>query len=133
MRIIAFGTDPISIHGILAHIGELTRPPPLALARDPPTWASAIDGGEVMDPEGKPAGIDALAQPGSESICDQRIACWRPLAALTVAACRAQALESIRVSQTPPEGNSGRQITVAEGLFLSGRAVARVDRVNSAG
>ncbi|WP_290650094.1 hypothetical protein [Aquisalimonas sp.] len=36
-RIVAFVTDPASIHPILAHIGEPTRPPPVAPARqDPP-------------------------------------------------------------------------------------------------
>jgi hypothetical protein len=73
MRIIAFVTDPASIKAILAHIGEPTRPPPVAPARDPPAWAGDIDAGEVMDPEGEPAGIDPLAQPEPDSIFDQRI------------------------------------------------------------
>ena len=73
MRIIAFVTDPVSIQTIGAHIGEPTHPPPLAPARDPPAWASAIDGGEVMAPRVEPAGLDPLAQPEPESIFDQRI------------------------------------------------------------
>lgn len=73
MRIIAFVTDPASIQAILAHIGEPTRPPTPAPARDPPAWASDIDGGEVMDPQAEPAGIDSLAQPEPEYIFDQRI------------------------------------------------------------
>ena len=74
MRIIAFVTDPASIQQVLAHIGEPSHPPPLAPARDPPAWASAIDGGEVMDARAEPAGTDPLAQPEPEYIFDQRIA-----------------------------------------------------------
>ncbi len=72
VRIIAFVTDPASMHAILAHIGAPTRPPPLAPARDSPVWAGDIDAGDVIDPEGEPIGCDPLAQPESESIFDQR-------------------------------------------------------------
>jgi len=54
-------------------MGEPTRPPPLAPARDPPAWAGDIDAGEVMDRKGEPAGSDPLAQPEPESIFDPRI------------------------------------------------------------
>jgi hypothetical protein len=73
MRIIALVTDPASIQAILAHMGEPTRPPPLAPARDSPAWAGGIDAGEVMDRKGEPAGIEALAQPEREFIFDPRI------------------------------------------------------------
>jgi hypothetical protein len=73
MWIIAFITDAASIQAILAHMGEPTRPPPLAPARDPPAWAGDTDTGKVIDSEGEPAGIDPLAQPEPESIFDQRI------------------------------------------------------------
>jgi hypothetical protein len=37
MRLIAFLTEPASIHALLAHLGEPTTPPALApRARDPP-------------------------------------------------------------------------------------------------
>lgn len=37
MRLIAFLTEPTSIHALLAHLGEPTTPPALApRARDPP-------------------------------------------------------------------------------------------------
>lgn len=74
MRIVAFVTDPVAIRKILAYIGEPTRAPTPAPTRDPPVWASDIDGGEVMDPEADAADIDTLAQPEPESIFDQRIA-----------------------------------------------------------
>jgi hypothetical protein len=73
MRIIAFVTDPAAIQTILAHIGEATRPPPLAPARDPPARASDLDAGKLVSPQGEPAGIDPLAQPEPEFIFDQRI------------------------------------------------------------
>ena len=76
MWIVAFVTDPASIHPILAHIGEPTRPPPVAPARDPPAWASDGNTSATMDPQGdqgEPAGIDPLAQPEPDSIFDQRI------------------------------------------------------------
>jgi len=74
MRIIAFVTDAASIQ---AHIDEPTRPPRPAPARDPPAWASEIDGGEAMDVQAEPAGIDPLAQPEPEYIFGQRIAWWQ--------------------------------------------------------
>ena len=74
MRIIAFVTDPASIQAILAHMGEPTRAPTPAPARDPPAWVNKIDGGEAMDLQAEPAGIDPLAQPEHEYIFDQRIA-----------------------------------------------------------
>ena len=55
--------DPASIRAILAHVGEPTRAPSPAPARDPPTWASEIDGGKAMDLKAEAAGIDPLAQP----------------------------------------------------------------------
>ena len=75
MRIIAFVTDPVSIQAILVHIGEPTRAPTPAPARDPPAWASAsaIDAGQAMDLQAESAGLDPLAQPEPESIFDQRI------------------------------------------------------------
>ena len=74
MRVIAFVTDSAAIQTILAHIGEATRPPPLAPPRDPPAWASDLDAGEFVRPQGEHAGIDPLAQPEPEYIFDQRIA-----------------------------------------------------------
>ncbi len=38
MRIIAFITDGSVIRHILDHIGEPSRPPPIAIARGPPVW-----------------------------------------------------------------------------------------------
>ena len=73
MWIIAFVTDPASIQAILVHIGDPRHPPPMAPARDPPAWVSDIDTGEVVDPEGEPAGVDPLDQPEAERIFDQRI------------------------------------------------------------
>jgi hypothetical protein len=73
MRIIALVTDPASIQAILAHMGEPTRSPPLAPTRDAPVWAGDNDAGEVMDPEGEPAGIEALAQPEPAFIFEPRI------------------------------------------------------------
>lgn len=61
----------MAIAAILAHVGELTCPPPVAPARDPPAWET--DAGEVMDSQGDRAGIDPLAQPEPEYIFDQRI------------------------------------------------------------
>ena len=74
MGIITFVKDPIAVQTILAHIGEPTHPPPLAPARDPPAWASAIDGSDTTAPQVEPAGTDPLAQLEPESIFDQRIA-----------------------------------------------------------
>jgi hypothetical protein len=71
MRIIALVADPASIQAILAHMGEPTRPPPLAPARNPPACAGDTDAGEAMDPKG--GGIDPLAQPEPEYIFDRRI------------------------------------------------------------
>jgi len=57
---------------ILAYIGEPTRPPPVAPARDPP--ARHLDAGESVDPQCDFDGIDPQAQPEPEYIFDQRIA-----------------------------------------------------------
>ncbi|MFO7857571.1 MAG: hypothetical protein R6V11_01470 [Ectothiorhodospiraceae bacterium] len=79
MRIIALVTDPASIQAILAHIGEPARPPTPAPGRDPPAWGSDFDGGEVVDPEAKPAPPFSTSASFGEN----------PRMALTAAACRA--------------------------------------------
>jgi hypothetical protein len=43
MRIIAFITNPASVHRILSHIGEDTTPPPIAPARAPPVPGADLD------------------------------------------------------------------------------------------
>lgn len=39
MRIIAFITAPSTMHQILEHLGETTRPPRFTPPRGPPLWA----------------------------------------------------------------------------------------------
>ncbi len=59
MKIIAFVTETPSVRAILAHIGEPTRPPAIALARAPPAWKDA--------PVELEPGYDPLAQPEPDS------------------------------------------------------------------
>ena len=65
MKIIAFVTETPSVRAILAHIGEPTRPPAIALARTPPAWEDA--------PVELEPGYDPLTQPEPEMEFDQRI------------------------------------------------------------
>jgi len=50
MRLIAFVTDSASITGILEHLGEPTRAPPVSPARGPPGWEEDFDQTLVFDP-----------------------------------------------------------------------------------
>ena len=55
MHIIAFITDPSTVHDILAHRGEPTAPPRIAPARGPPLWeAAGADCGRQGDPSLQP-------------------------------------------------------------------------------
>jgi hypothetical protein len=62
MRVIAFITDPPTIDAILVHLGELTAPPHVALARGPPLGDLPDAGPGTFDP-----------QPAPEYEFDQRI------------------------------------------------------------
>jgi hypothetical protein len=62
MRVIAFITDPPTIHDILVHVGEPTAPPRIAPARGPPL-------GDL--PDAGPGSFDP--QPAPEYEFDQRI------------------------------------------------------------
>ena len=50
MRLIAFVTDSASIIGILEHLGEPTRAPPVSPTRGPPGWEEDFDQTLVFDP-----------------------------------------------------------------------------------
>ena len=50
MRVIAFITDPLTIHDILVHLGEPTAPPRIAPARGPPLWDLPDAGPARFDP-----------------------------------------------------------------------------------
>jgi hypothetical protein len=65
MRIIAFITDVAPVERILTHIGEPSRPPPIAPARGPPAWEDA--------PEPMPD-WDLLGPPEPDFEFDQRVA-----------------------------------------------------------
>ena len=64
MRIIAFVTEAAAVERILAHIGEPSRPPPIAPARGPPAWEDA--------PEPMPD-WDLIGQPEPDVEFDQRV------------------------------------------------------------
>ena len=70
MRIIAFITEAGTVQKTLDHLGELSQPPRIAPARDPPLWeaATAAEYAE-NDPE-----WEMSAQPVPEFEYDQRIA-----------------------------------------------------------
>ena len=55
MRVIAFITDPPTIHDILVHLGEPTAPPRIAPARGPPLWDLPEAGPGSFDPQPAPA------------------------------------------------------------------------------
>jgi hypothetical protein len=64
MRVIAFITDPPTIHDILVHLGEPAAPPRIAPARGPP----------LSDmPDATAGGFDPHAQPAPQYEFDQRI------------------------------------------------------------
>jgi hypothetical protein len=65
MRIIAFITDPSTLHDILLHLGEPTAPPRVAPARGPPL-------GDM--PDAGAGTFDRHTQPAPEYEFDQRIA-----------------------------------------------------------
>ncbi len=65
MRIVAFITDPSTVHAILAPLGEPIRPPAIAPARGPPLWDM---------PEAARGQLDPQAQPAPAYQFDQRIA-----------------------------------------------------------
>ena len=65
MRIIAFLTDPVAVHAILAHLGKPTAPPRIAPARGPPLGDLSDAGTGEFAPH---------AQPAPEYAFDQRIA-----------------------------------------------------------
>ena len=54
MRIIAFITEAVAVRDILAHLGGVTSPPRLMLARGPPLW-------EMLD--ATPGDDDSQTQP----------------------------------------------------------------------
>jgi len=62
MGVIAFITDPPTIHDILVHLGEPTAPPRIAPARGPPLWDL---------PDAGPGSFDH--QPAPKYEFDQRI------------------------------------------------------------
>ena len=51
MRVIAFITDPPTIHDILVHLGEPTAPPQIAPARGPPLCDLPDAGPGSFDPQ----------------------------------------------------------------------------------
>ena len=65
MRIVAFITEAAPVERILTHIGEPSRPPPIAPARGPPGWDDA--------PEPLPD-WDVFSQPEPDFEFDQRVA-----------------------------------------------------------
>jgi len=65
MRIVAFITEAAPVERILTHIGEPSRPPPIAPARGPPGWDDA--------PEPLPH-WDVFSQPEPDFEFDQRVA-----------------------------------------------------------
>ena len=65
MRIVAFITEAAPVERILTHIGEPSRPPPIAPARGPPGWDDA--------PEPLPH-WDVSSQPEPDFEFDQRVA-----------------------------------------------------------
>ena len=65
MRIVAFVTEAAPVERILTHIGEPSRPPPIAPARGPPGWDDA--------PEPLPD-WDVFSQPAPDFELDQRVA-----------------------------------------------------------
>ena len=66
MRIIAFITEGPVIREILAHLGEPTSPPRLALARGPPLWEALATGQAERE-------TDPQAQPGPNYEFNQRV------------------------------------------------------------
>ena len=51
MRVIAFITNPTTMHDILVHLGEPTAPPRIAPARGPPRWeATSAEHDPSADP-----------------------------------------------------------------------------------
>ena len=59
-----FVSRPLSVRGILEHIGEPAQPPPIAPARGPPAW----------EEEAEPLPLlDSLAQPESDFQFDQTV------------------------------------------------------------
>jgi hypothetical protein len=95
MRIIASVTDRASIQAILAHMGESTRPPPLAPTHDAPVWAGDTDAGEVMAPEGGSGGIDPLSNPNGLHLRPAHHGVKIHPVALTIPACQAPALRPV--------------------------------------
>ncbi|MBK9115549.1 MAG: transposase [Betaproteobacteria bacterium] len=78
MRIIAFITDPSTLHGLLRHLGEPTAPPRIAPALGPPLW-------DLSD--ATTGDCDPHAQPAPAYEFDQRVA-WYPRPSTAVCARR---------------------------------------------
>jgi hypothetical protein len=66
MRVIAFITDPPTIHDILVHLGEPTAPPQIAPARGPPLCDLPDAGPGSFDPP--PAFSAKTADRGSKKV-----------------------------------------------------------------
>ena len=63
-HIIVFVTEAAAVERILEHIGEPSRPPPIAPARGPPAWDDDL--GQMPD-------WDLLGQPEPDVEFDQRV------------------------------------------------------------
>ncbi|PSQ91035.1 MAG: hypothetical protein BRD57_05445, partial [Proteobacteria bacterium SW_6_67_9] len=82
MRLIALVTDPGSIEAILAHMGEPTRPPPLAPARDPPPGPAISTPAKSWIPRASPRGSIRWPSPSLNTSSTSASCGKKPIVAL---------------------------------------------------